>query len=169
MKENVILMVVPAAAVVIALLLKNRISDALRRRGNPPEKIEAKIRARLIQTDWAFYEHHLRRPIPAALRELYSDMALLSACASYRWKREEINSFEPLNESCLLDTHDEIGYDVVPFATSVCGDAIYLRPGARESDTVYIAYHDDPGNIEVFAESVSEMLEKARGVKTRAS
>ena len=168
MKENIILMVVPAAAVVIILLLKDRISGALRRRRNPPEEVEAEIRTRLLQTDWAFYERHLQRPVPAALRELYSDMALLTACASYRGKREGISSFEPLNESYLLDTHDEIDYDIVPFATSGCGDPIYLRPGAEESDTVYIAYHDDPGNIEIFAESVAQMLEKAREVN-RAS
>ena len=83
-------------------------------------------------------------------------------------KQEGISSFEPLNEGSLLDTHDQIGYDIVPFATSGCGDPIYLRPGANESDTVYIAYHDDPGNVEVFAESVALMLEKARGVN-RAS
>ena len=79
MKENIILMVVPAAAVVIILLLKDRISDALRRRRNPPEKLAAEIRTRLLQTDWTFYERHLQRPAPAALRELYSDMALIDA------------------------------------------------------------------------------------------
>ena len=168
MKENIILMVVPAAAVVIILLLKDRISDALRRRRNPPEKLAAEIRTRLLQTDWTFYERHLQRPAPAALRELYSDMALIDACTYYRGKKEEINSFEPLNESNLLDTQDQIGYDIVPFATSGCGDPIYLRPGANESDTVYIAYHDDPGNVEVFAESVAAMLENPREVN-RAS
>jgi len=167
-KENIILMVVPAAAVVVILLLKDRISDALRRRRNPPEELGAKNHTRLLQTNWAFYERHLQRPVPAALREIYSDMALLTACSSCRGKRERVSSFEPLNESCLLDTHDEIGYDIVPFATSGCGDPIYLRPGAEESDTVYIAYHDDPGNVEIFAESVAQMLEKAREVN-RAS
>src|SRR5215469_9990578 len=102
MKENIILMWVPAAAVVIILLVKDRISGALRRRPNAPEEVEAEIRARLLQTDWAFYERHLQRPMPAALRQLYSDMALLTACASYRDKGEGISSFEPLNESSLL-------------------------------------------------------------------
>ncbi len=164
MNEKIILMVVPAAAVVIILLLKDRISVALRRRRSPPEKVEAEIRARLLQTDWAFYERHLQRPVPAALRELYSDTALLTTCLSYRGKREGISSFEPLNESYLLDTHDEIGYDIVPFATSGCGDPIYLRPGAKQPDTVYIAYHDDPGNVEIFADSVAQLLEKAKEV-----
>jgi len=163
MKENIILVVLPAAAVVIILLLKDRIS-ALLRRQNPPEEIDATYRASLLTPDWAFYERHLQRPAPAALRELYSDMALISACASYRGKREGISCFAPLKEDGLLDTHAEIGHDIVPIATSGCGDPIYLKPGAKESDAVYIAYHDDPGNVEVFADSVAVMVEKAREV-----
>ena len=168
MKENIILVVLPAAAVLIILLLKDRISEVLRRRRNPPEKLAAELRARLLHPDWTFYERHLQRPAPTALRELYSDMALITACASYRGKRQGISSFEPLNEGCLLDTREEIGYDIVPFATSGCGDSIYLRPGANEPDTVYIAYHDDPGNVEVFADSVAVLLEKAREVNRAA-
>ena len=168
MKEKIILMVAPAAAVVIILLLNDRITDALWRRRNPPEKLAAEYHARLLKTDWTFYERHLQRPAPAALRELYSDMALITACASYRGKREGISSFEPLNESHLLDTQDQIGYDIIPFATSGCGDPIYLRPGANESDTVYIAYHDDPQNVEVFSKSVALMLEKTRNANRAA-
>ena len=73
-----------------------------------------------------------------------------------------------MNEGHLLDTRDEIGYDILPFATSGCGDPVYLRPGANEPDTVYIAYHDDPENVEIFAESVDVMLEKARQVNRAA-
>lgn len=166
MKENIILMVLPAAAVVIILLLKDRISDALWRRRNPPEKLADEIRARLLQTDWDFYKRYLQRPVPAALRELYSDTELLiTTCASYRGKRAEITSFEPLNEDSLIDTHEEIGHDIVPIATSVCGDPIYLKPGPKEADTVYILYHDDPGHVEVFAVSVAKMVEKAQVTK----
>jgi hypothetical protein len=168
MKENVILMVVPAAAVLVILLLKDRISDALQRRRNPPEQIAAEFHARLLDPDWTLYEHHLQRPAPAALRELYSDLALLTACASYRGKREGISSFEPLKENYLLDTHDEIGYDIVPFATSDCGGPIFLKPGAKEADTVFIAYHDAPGYVEVFANSVALMLAEAREVNHAA-
>ena len=161
MKDNILLMVLPAAAVFIILLLKDRISDVLRRRQDTPEKLTAELRT-LMHPDWSFYEGHLQRPVPAALRELYSNMALITACASFRGKREGISAFWPLNEDYLLDTRNEIGYDIVPFATSGCGDSIYLKPGANEPDTVYIAYHDDPGNVEVLAESVAAMLEKAR-------
>lgn len=158
MKENFILIAVPAVAVLVILLLL----DALRRRRNASSKLPAESQTRLLQPDWAFYERHLQRPVPAALRELFSDIALLSASASFHGKREGISSFEPLIESGLLETHDEIGYDIVPFATSGCGDPIYLEPGPGKSDKVYIAYHDDPGNVEVFAESVARILESGR-------
>jgi len=168
MKENIVLMLLPAAAVIIILLLKDRISDVFRRRReNTPEKLAAELRA-LLHPDWTFYERHLQPPAPAALRELYSDMALITACASFRGKREGISAFWPLNEDYLLDTRNEIGYDIVAFATSGCGDSIYLRPGANEPDTVYIAYHDDPGFVEVFADSVAMMLKKAREVNRGA-
>jgi hypothetical protein len=162
MKDNIILVAVPGAAVVIILLLKDRISDALWRRRNPPEKLAAERRTRLLQTDWDFYERHLQRPAPAALRDLYSDMALITACGLHYGKRRGISSFEPLNRDHLFDTRNEIGYDIVPFATSGCGDPIYLRPGADQSDIVYIVYHDDPGNVEVFAESVVVLVERLR-------
>jgi len=161
--EGIIIGVLGAAAVVIILLVKDRISDVLRRREDTPEKLPAELHT-LMHPDWAFYERHLQRPAPAALRELYSDMALIKACASFPSKREEISAFWPLNEDYLLDTRDDLGYDIVAFATSGCGDSIYLKPGANEPDTVYIAYHDDPGYVEVFADSVDIMLQKAREV-----
>jgi hypothetical protein len=164
MNEKILLMVLPAAAVLVILLLKDRICDAFSRRRNATELIDAQFRASLLSPDWAFYERHLQRPAPAALREIYSEIALMTACASYRGKRAGIGSFWPLNEEHLIDTRDAIGYDIVAFATSGCGDSIYLRPGANEPDTVYIAYHDDPGCIEVFADSVAAMVEKAREV-----
>ncbi len=167
-KEILLLKVAPFAAVLIILLLKDKISDALWRRRNPPEKLAAERRARLLQKDWSFYENHLERPAPSALRDLYRDMALVTATGFHWGKREGINSFEPLNKDHLFNTRSEIGYDIVPFATSGCGDPIYLRPGANESDTVYIQYHDDPEYVEVFAESVVVLIERLRNEKRGA-
>jgi len=117
---------------------------------------------RLLRPDWEFYERHLQRPAPAALRELYADRALITRGGLDYSKAGGVSTFNPLGEEGLLDTRELIGSDIVPFATSDCGDPIYLRPGASESDKVYIAYHDDPGNIQVFAESVAEMIEQLR-------
>lgn len=88
-------------------------------------------------------------------------MALITAAVSYRGKKEDINAFEPLDADHLLDTSNEIGYDILPLATSGCGDSTYLRPGPNEPDTVYIAYQC----VEVFADSVTMLLEKAREMK----
>lgn len=47
--------------------------DYLWRRRHPPEQEAAERKAleeRLLSPDWAFYERHLQRLAPAALREL---------------------------------------------------------------------------------------------------
>jgi len=49
------------------------------------------------------------------------------------------------------------GFDAVRIATTDFGDAVYLRRGATEADTVYVAYHDG-GDADVFAESIGQML-----------
>ncbi len=116
---------------------------------------------RLLQPNWEFYEKHLGRPAPAALRELYADEELVTSGVLECGDGKVINGFVPLDEAALLDTREELGCDVVAFATSDCGDPIYLRPGVSEPDTVYVTYHDG-GNTEVFARSVGEILQKVR-------
>ncbi len=62
------------------LRLGDRIKDARRRRLNPAEKVASDRRAyeaRILHPDWDFYERHLQRPLPPALRELYADRALI--------------------------------------------------------------------------------------------
>jgi hypothetical protein len=130
-----------------------------------PEQLAAERQAyedRILRPDWEFYERHLQRPAPAALRELYADRALVTSGGLDYSKAGGISTFNPLSEEGLLDTREQVGSDVVAFATSGCGDPIYLRPGASETDKVYIAYHDDLGNVQVFADSVAEMLERLR-------
>lgn len=140
--------------------------DYLWRRKHPPEEEAAERKAlevRLLSTDWAFYEHHLQRPAPTALRELFADRALVTRCGLEFSKTDSISTFNPLDKDSLIDTADQLGFDIVPFATSDCGDAIFLRPGKSEPDTVFIAYHDDPGKgLVVLADSVAAMVEKLR-------
>ena len=58
----------------------------------------------------------------------------------------------------MVDTsRSPLGFDAVVIATTDFGDAVYLRPGAIEADTVYVAYLDG-GDTEVFAESIEHML-----------
>jgi hypothetical protein len=147
-----------------ALLLR----DYLWRRRHPPEEEAAERKAleeRILSPDWTFYERHLQRPAPTALRELFSDRRLATSCGLEFSKSDGISTFNPLDEGSLVDTADQLGFDIIPFATSDCGDAIFLRPGKDESDRVHIAYHDDPGKGPVvFADSVAAVLEKLRKV-----
>ena len=146
------------------LWLRDRVSSVRYRRHNPPEKVTAERRAfeeRLCRPDWEFYERHLERPAPEALRELYADRALLTAPALDYDEGEVINTLNPLDEQGLLDTREWLGFDVVAIATNDFGDPIYLRPGRSEPDTVYITHHDG-GDTEIFAQSTASMLEQLR-------
>jgi hypothetical protein len=120
------------------------------------------INERLLRPDWEFYERHLGRPAPAALRELYADQSLVTIAGLKYNNKYDISTFNPIADDWLLDTREMIGYDIVAFADSDCGDPIYLRPGSTESDTVYISHHDEPDHIAVFADSVAAMVERLR-------
>src|SRR5687767_12221008 len=142
---------------VFILWLRDRLHKSRWRRANPPEKLAADRRAyeeRILRPDWAFYERHLQRPAPAALRELYADRVLVTAQGLDYTDAEQISTFEALDEKGLLETRPWLGFDAVAIATSDLGDPIYLRPGASEADTVYITHHDG-GDTEVFAQSVA--------------
>ena len=136
------------------------------RRRFPPEKEVAEAEAvakRMLQPDWAFYEQHLQRPAPTALRELFADHALVTSCCLELPKSCGIISFNPLDKDSLLDTADDFGFDVVPFGRGGCGDPIFLRPGKSEPDTVFIVYHDDRAQgLVVLADSVAAMVESLR-------
>jgi hypothetical protein len=145
--------------------LNDRFVNVLSRWRNPPEKLAAERRAfarRLLSPDWEFYERHLQRPAPPALRELYSDAALLLAQDCEYAGTHSISTFEPLDEEALVDSGEWLGFDAVPFANSD-GDMIYLRPGATSSNAVFITYHDG-GETEELAPDVSSFVERLRRV-----
>jgi len=82
---------------VVVCRLIDRIQVAKFRRHNPPEKIAAERRAfegRIASPDWAFYERHLQRPAPAALRELYADHSLVCAEGCDYDEKHYISTFE---------------------------------------------------------------------------
>ena len=143
--------------------LNDRFMDAKWRRRNPPETIASQkhvYEARLLHPDWKFYERHLQRPTPAALRELYSDRELIVANNRDYDESHYISTFDPLDEAALVDTRAIFGFDTVPFANSD-GDIIYLRPGPTETDAVFITYHDG-GDTEQLAPDVSTFLQRLR-------
>lgn len=147
---------------VLILRVRGRISATLRRHDSSEKHAAERSahEARIATPDWEFYERHLQRPVPTALRQLYADHELL--CTSGIWYDEShyISAFEPLDEVAVVDTANLFGFDVVPFANSN-GDIIYLRPGRKEPDAVYITYHDG-GETEQLAPDVSTFLERAR-------
>ncbi len=141
--------------------LNDRFTAALWRWRNPPEKLAADRRAfeqRLLRPDWEFYERHLQRPAPYALRELFADHKLLLANGCQYDDIHYISTFEPLDETTLVDAREWVGCDFVSFANSD-GDSIYLRPGPSEPDAVFITYHDG-GDTEQLAPDVSTFLQR---------
>jgi hypothetical protein len=134
-----------------------------------PEQLAAERAAyeeAVLHPNWAFYEQHLQRKVPEALREVYANRALL--LAEVEWgSGHGLSAFQPLNEENLQTCREHMGFDAIALATSDCGDPIYLRPGAHEPNMVYITYHDGDGKEEVFADSVDDLIRKLRPAQRR--
>jgi len=148
----------------LILWVRDRVSSTLHHKRNPPERVAAERAAyeeRILRPDWTFYERHLERPPPAALRELYADQTFVTTQGLKYSDFEYVTTFEALDEQGLLDARPWLEFDAVPIATGQFGDPIYLRPGRSETDVLYITHHDG-GDTEMFAESVAAMLETLR-------
>ncbi len=72
-----------------------------------------------------------------------------------------VSTFDALDEQGLIESRPWLGFDAAAIATSDFGDSIYLRPGATESDAVYITHHDG-GGTEVLAPDVFTFVERLR-------
>jgi hypothetical protein len=116
---------------------------------------------RILSPDWICIERHLRRPPPGALRDLYADRRLVTQRDLVYDDDRLVSTFEPLDEEAMVATSRSLGFDAVVIATTDFGDAVYLRAGATEADTVHVAYLDG-GDTAVFAESIGEMLSVLR-------
>lgn len=117
----------------------------------------------LLQPDWDFYERHLERPVPQALRSLYADAKLITSSLLDYSDKCSINSFEPLKEDFLIEVPEVLEFPIVAIATDAFGDPIYLRPGSAETDAVYVTYHDG-GDTETLADSVAAFVERLKEV-----
>jgi hypothetical protein len=115
--------------------------------------------ARIAAPDWTFYERHLQRPIPTALRELYTNRRLVLDSWDYPKIFGAINSFLPLHESALLSTQACLGFDIVPIATGEVGE-IFLRPGSSMDDNVFILYSD--GDFQEIAPDVATFIQRLK-------
>ena len=145
---------------VLILWIIDRGRSRKRLRKHPPAAQIAERQAherRILNPDWACVERRLQRPAPQALRDLYADHALITRRDLPYADDHMISTFEALDEQAIQDATRWLGFDAVAIATTDLGDAVYMRPGAADADTVYLTHHDG-GDTEVFAESVSEML-----------
>lgn len=148
---------------VVCLLLRDRLfGEWLLSEGDPTagDFSRVKYESRILRPDWEFYERHLGRPAPPALRDLYHDSDLITRGGFQYDDLHYISTFEPLDSAAIVTEIDEFGCDVVPFANSD-GDIIYLRPGPREPDTVFITYHDG-GDTDELATDVEAFLQIVR-------
>jgi len=108
--------------------------------------------------DWVFYQSHLQRPVPQALRSLFTS-ANFSA-SQLRFGEIELY-LSPIDSQALADNWVVPG--VLPFAYSDA-DPIYLKPGANASNAVFITYHD--GNDTVALAHSIEAFAIGLGVAT---
>jgi hypothetical protein len=146
------------------LYVWDRISDAVWRRRNPPEKLAAdwkEYQRRIQAPDWDFYENHLQREVPAAIRDLFANASIILSQSAESCGDQTISRFGAIDEASLLDSRDWIGADVVAIAHNIYGDPIYLRPGKNESNAVFVTYHDG-GDTEQIAADVSEFVGSIR-------
>ena len=145
---------------VLVLWITDRRRNRQRLRAHPPAAQIAERQAyerRILNPDWACVERRLRRPAPQALRELYTDHALITRRDLPYADDHVISTFEALDEQAMQDATRWLGFDAMAIARTDFDDAVYMRPGTAEGDTVYLTHHDG-GDTEVFAESVDEML-----------
>ena len=141
---------------------------------NPLEKIEEQRReyeARLRRPDWEFYERHLQRPVPAALRRLFDQQGVLDPLGvMFELDGSNINvtGLCPIDELGLEEARTYFRLDIVPFADSD-GDVHFLKPGASESNAVYEAFFHESNNelgppitedVSIFVEALFENSRK---------
>jgi hypothetical protein len=72
-----------------------------------------------------------------------------------------IGTFGPIEAAAVMDGCEPAGGETIALAVTDCGDAIYLRPGPSEPDTVYVTYHDG-GDTQVLADSVDAFVLRVR-------
>jgi len=161
---------------VVAAVFIFKLLELLLRVRPSPEKIEADrmtYAERLRRPDWAFYEQHLQRPVPEALKRCYADRDLISRCGfefELDGKTHYILEFQAIDAQGLIEAKEYYHLDIIPFAHGEA-EAYYLRPGLNESNAVYSVFEESPYDSpeeEPEAEDVSRFLtrlQKSQGEK----
>ena len=150
----------------IVLFLIEVCGDFIYKMRNPPEKIQAemeKYNNRLLNPDWDFYSSHLLRKVPEDLIIFFENQELLEK--GFLIENEDVyidGWFCPIDEEGSKEA-SWIEKNVVPFA-SCNGDPIYLKPGLKLDNSVYITYHDG-GDIELLYKDIKQFIEEVRNNK----
>jgi hypothetical protein len=130
-----------------------KLPEILWRIRNPPQKLEEQRReyeARLLRPDWEFYERHLQRSVPEALRRLFDqqgDLDPFGISFELEGANVSVTGLCAIDEQGLEDARTYFHLDIVPFADSD-GDVYFLKPGANESNAVYEAFFHE-SNVEL--------------------
>ncbi len=145
-------------AAVLLLMARDRFAAARWRKRNPPERLaeeQRRIERRLVTPDWPFYAEHLQRPVPRALVSWFQNPE--TVLKRYLFD-DHLIEFVPIDREQLTGAWVVPG--VAAFAESN-GDPIYLKPGAKVDDSVFITFHDG-GDTELLAQSVEQFLERLK-------
>jgi hypothetical protein len=127
----------------------------------------AVYRQRLLSPRWDVVEAALGRPVPAVLRELYADQALVTSNDLYVFdpaRREtdvclNVNQFIPADESALAPDLVSIPPGAFAFATNEFGDPVYVQLGELpDGDGRVAVHHHDGDDTEVVAPSLRALL-----------
>jgi len=127
----------------------------------------AVYRQRLLSPRWDVVEVALGRPVPAVLRELYADQALVTSddLLVFDPARSEaevclnVNQFIPADESALAPDLVGIPPGAFAFATNEFGDPIYVKLGELpDGDGRIVVHHHDGDDTEEVAPSLRALL-----------
>ncbi|MDX1433730.1 MAG: hypothetical protein R3286_14905 [Gammaproteobacteria bacterium] len=107
--------------------------------------------------DWEFYERHLGRPVPPALKRLYETKDFSMHPIVEIEGREYY--FHPIRESQIV-AESVLGHGVLKFAETELSEPVYLKPGAdNHGNTVY--YLKDNKTDAVLFDDISDLVRLA--------
>lgn len=146
------------------LFTRDKISELIRQKRNSPVKQIAErneYEQKILSPDWSFYERHLLRAVPEQLKELWSDGELVKR-GDFDYDEENwVSTFNPLTEETLREQKEIFEKEIIPILTTGFGDPVYLKPGPKEKNRLYITFHDG-GNTDVFEENLDRFVKKLK-------
>lgn len=151
----------------IRMRLLERWFGSKSRRDEQRHAEQAAYRERLLSPRWAEVEATLGHPVPAILRELYADHALVTSgdflvVDPTREASEgvlNVNQFVPADAEALTPLLVSIPPGAFSFATNEYGDPLYVQLGELPDGDgrVFVHYHDGD-DTELVAPSLRALL-----------